>query len=212
MDATKLLTQDHQEAEDLFRKFEAVSDRALVNVTARQELADKIIERLTIHAELAEEIFYPAVRPQVGAAKDAVLKAVEEHHVAEIMMEEIKGLAAGDETFGAKVAVLIGNVRHHRETEEQEIFPLVRKAFAAEQLETLGQRLERARQRKQGGAAREKPGAEFFSRGPVGTAASLVARVGRLTGGTVLGRLGGVGQHLRVGPEADAQGVHDLVR
>jgi len=184
MDATKLLMQDHQEVEDLFKKFEAASDRALVST--RQDLVDKIIVRLAIHAEIAEEVFYPAVKSQVGAAKDAVLEAVEGLHVAETLMEKIKGLAAEDETFGAKVTVLIDIVRHHKDEEEQQMFPLVREALPAEQLETLGRRLERA----QSQAADEKLDQGFFPRGLSCTVALLVGRAGRLPGTWALGWLG----------------------
>jgi hemerythrin superfamily protein len=165
----------------------AASDRALVNASTRQDLVDKIIVRLAIHAELAEEIFYPAVRSQVGAAKAAVLEAVEEHHVAEALMGKIKGLAAEDETVDAKVTVLIDIVLHHKDEEEQQMFPLVRDAFPAEQPETPGQRLDRAKRQ----AADEKLDEGFFPRGLVGTVASLVGRAGRLPGAWALGWLWG---------------------
>jgi hemerythrin superfamily protein len=146
MDATTLLQQDHQEVEQLFQKFEQAGDRA---VKTKQDLAQKMIEELTIHAEIEEEIFYPAVKSKISAAKDEVLESVEEHHVAEILMDEIKELSPQDESFDAKVMVLIENVRTHKEEEETELFPQVRKAFSQEGLDTLGEELQRARQQKQ---------------------------------------------------------------
>jgi hemerythrin superfamily protein len=146
MDATKLLEQDHKEVEGLFKKFEKAGDRAY---KTKQELADKIIEELTIHAEIEEEIFYPAVKREAEQAEDVVLEAVEEHHVAEALMEEIKGLTSEDENFDAKVTVLIESVRHHKDEEEREMFPKVRKAFSSDELEQLGQQLEQAKRQKQ---------------------------------------------------------------
>jgi hemerythrin superfamily protein len=146
MDTTTLLQQDHQKVEQLFQKFEQAGDRA---VKTKQGLAQKMIEELTIHAEIEEEIFYPAVKSKISAAKDEVLESVEEHHVVEILMDEIKELSPRDESFDAKVKVLIENVRTHKEEEETELFPQVRKAFSQEELDSLGEELERARQQKQ---------------------------------------------------------------
>ena len=62
-DATKLLEQDHREVEDLFEKFEKLTDRAKVS---KKKIADDICNELTVHTQIEEEIFYPAVR---GASK-----------------------------------------------------------------------------------------------------------------------------------------------
>jgi hemerythrin superfamily protein len=146
MDATKLLEQDHQEVEGLFKKFEEAGDQAF---KTKQELVDKIIQELAIHTEIEEEIFYPAVKSEVEDSEEEVLEAVEEHHVAETLIEEIKALSAEDEEFDAKVTVLIESVRHHKDEEENEMFPRVRKAFSSEELEELGSRLEQAKGQKQ---------------------------------------------------------------
>jgi hemerythrin superfamily protein len=150
MDATKLLEQDHKEVEALFKEFERAGDQAY---KAKQDLTDKIVQELTIHTQIEEEIFYPAVKSDVDDAEDEVLEAVEEHHVAEALIEEIKGLTSEDENFDAKVAVLIESVRHHKDEEENEMFPKVREAFSAEELETLGAQLEEAKQQKRRYAA-----------------------------------------------------------
>jgi hemerythrin superfamily protein len=145
MDAIKLLTQDHKEVEGLFRQFEKAGDRAF---KTKQGLVAKMIEELTIHTEIEEEIFYPAVKSKVGAAKDEVLESVEEHHVVGLLIEEIKTLDPEDEAFDAKVTVLIENVRHHKDEEEQEMFPEVRRGLSKEELDSLGQQLEQLKQQK----------------------------------------------------------------
>ena len=145
MDATKLLEQDHKEVEGLFSKFEKSGDQAY---KTKQDIVGRIIQELTIHTEIEEEIFYPAVKSEVEDSEDEVLEAVEEHHVAETLIEEIKGLEPEDEAFDAKVTVLIEAVRHHKDEEEQEMFPKARKALSTDELETLGRRLEKAKQEK----------------------------------------------------------------
>lgn len=146
MDATTLLTQDHRQVEDLFKQFEQAGDRA---VKTKRDLAQKMMDELTVHTEIEEEIFYPAVRSKIKAAREEVLESVEEHHVAEVLINEIKELSPQDESFDAKVMVLIENVRNHKQEEETELFPQARKAFSREELDTLGQELERAKEHKQ---------------------------------------------------------------
>ena len=145
MDATKLLEQDHKQVEGLFQEFEQAGDRA---IKTRQDLVQKMIEELTVHTEIEEEIFYPAVMSRISAAKDEVRESLEEHHVARVLMEELTAVNPQDESFDAKATVLIENVRHHKQEEETELFPQVRKAFSTDKLDALGQELEHAKQQK----------------------------------------------------------------
>ena len=74
--------------------------------------------------------------------KATVDEGVEEHHVANVLMEEVKPLTPEDDAFAAKMKVLIESVEHHAGEEEEEMFPLCRKALDKTALEDLGQRLE----------------------------------------------------------------------
>ena len=149
MDALELLTHDHQAVEGLFKKFEDAGPRA---VKTKQALAEEIIEELTVHTEIEEKIFYPAVAQKTREAKQDVLESIEEHHLVETLMGEIKRLTPEDEAFSAKMTVLIENVRHHKHEEEHDLFPKVRKAMPNGELETLGQQLHRAKLQGQGKA------------------------------------------------------------
>lgn len=135
-DAIVLLKDDHKTVEQLFKKFEQAGDNALVT---KRKLVDSIIEELTVHAFIEETIFYPAARAAVPETEDHVLESVEEHHVVVWMLSELTDLPAAAENFDAKVTVLIENVRHHVEEEEQEWFPQVRAAMGRKQLRELGE-------------------------------------------------------------------------
>jgi len=141
-DAIVLLKNDHKTVEKLFKEFEKAGDTAY---RQKRRLADSIIEELTVHAYIEEEIFYPAARAAVPETKDHVLESVEEHHVVVWMLSELLDLDAQDETFDAKVTVLTENVRHHVAEEEDEWFPEVRSAMGRKQLQELGQRMIDAR-------------------------------------------------------------------
>jgi hemerythrin superfamily protein len=137
-DAIVLLKNDHKTVDQLFKKFEQAGDRAFV---AKRKLVDSMIEELTVHAFIEETIFYPTARAAVPETKDHVLESVEEHHVVVWLLSELVDLSPEAENFDAKVTVLIENVRHHVEEEEQEWFPQVRAAMGRKRLQELGERL-----------------------------------------------------------------------
>jgi hemerythrin-like domain-containing protein len=142
MDAITLLKQDHKTVEGLFKKFEKAGEGAK---KTQRDLADKIVEELSVHAAIEEEVFYPAVRQALEEEEDTILEGLEEHHVAKILLSEIAGMDAEDERFRPKVTVLIESVRHHVEEEEKELFPEVRQAMGRKRLGEIGERLEEAK-------------------------------------------------------------------
>ena len=137
-DAIVLLKNDHKTVEQLFKKFERAGDD---ESATKRKLVDSMIEELTVHAYIEETIFYPTAREAVPETEDHVLESVEEHHVVVWMLSELADLSPDAENFDAKVTVLIENVRHHVEEEEQEWFPEVRSAMGRKRLQELGERM-----------------------------------------------------------------------
>jgi hemerythrin superfamily protein len=90
-------------------------------------------------------VFYPAVRAEVPDTGSEVLESVEEHHVVAWLLSELQHLDPGDETFDAKVTVLIENVTHHVEEEESELFPAVRTVLGRNRLVELGEQMSQAK-------------------------------------------------------------------
>lgn len=142
MDAIVLLKDDHKTVEKLFREFEKAGDRA---VKTKRRLVDQMIKELTVHAYIEEQVFYPAARAAVPATTDHVLESIEEHHVVVWMLSELAGMDPANERFTAKATVLIENVRHHVEEEEQDWFPQVRKAMGRKVLQQLGEKMAAAK-------------------------------------------------------------------
>jgi hemerythrin superfamily protein len=142
MDAISLLKDDHRTVERLFKRFEKTGDRALVD---RRRIVNEIIRELSIHAEIEETIFYPAVREAVPPTEDMVLESLEEHHVVKWLLSELDGMAPDAERFEAKVTVLMENVRHHVKEEESDLFPKVRRALSRKALDDMGEAMGRAK-------------------------------------------------------------------
>ena len=142
MDAITLLKADHKSVEKLFKQFEKAGDGAH---RAKRDIVDKVIEELSKHAAIEEQLFYPTVRESVDETEDVVLESLEEHHVVKWVLSELDGMDPTAERFTAKMTVLIESVRHHVEEEEQEMFPEVRKRMGRKALSELGDAMEKAK-------------------------------------------------------------------
>ena len=140
MDAIVLLKNDHKVVEKLFKQFEKAGDGA---TKTKQRLVDQIIEELAVHAFIEEQVFYPVARKAVPDTEDHVLESLEEHHIVKWVLDELRGMGPDDERFDAKVKVLMENVRHHVEEEEEEWFPEVRKALGRKTLIEVGAQMEK---------------------------------------------------------------------
>ena len=165
MDAITLLRNDHRSVEKLFKRFEKAGDGALVE---RRTIVDRIVEELSVHASVEEQVFYPVCRATVPGVEDLTLESLEEHHVVKWLLAELADLDADAERFEAKTTVLIEMVRHHVEEEESELFPKVRAALGAGRWPISARRWRRprrprppapirARRTHHGPAARRRP-------------------------------------------------------
>ena len=138
-DAVALIKADHRKVEQLFREFEEAGDRAY---KTKQQLVSQIIKELEVHATIEEEIYYPAVDAKAKKdGKELVAEAVEEHHVVKVLLGELATMSAEDDAFDAKVTVLIENVRHHVEEEEEELLPQSEEILGDEELARLGEEM-----------------------------------------------------------------------
>ena len=145
MDAIVLLKNDHKTVEKLFKEFERAEKSSGTAPQAKAALVGEMIQELTTHTYIEEMIFYPAARLGAPATTDHVLESVEEHHVVVWLLSELDGMDPADETYDAKVRVLVENVRHHVEEEEQDWFPKVRDAMGRKVLQELGEKMEAAK-------------------------------------------------------------------
>jgi hemerythrin superfamily protein len=139
MDAIELLTTDHQAVRRLFGQFQAAQEAEDENRMA--QLAGTIFQELEVHTTIEEEIFYPAIRDQDEELSETVDESLQEHHVVDVLMNEMRDLADGSDEWVAKMTVLIENVEHHADEEEQEMFPEVREQLSADRLRELGDQM-----------------------------------------------------------------------
>jgi hemerythrin-like domain-containing protein len=140
MNAIDLLTHDHDEVRALFEKFETAHEAE--DTEEMSTVASSIFEELEVHTTIEEEIFYPAARGKDEEIDETLDESLQEHHVVDVLMEEMGGIESGSDEWIAKMTVLIENVEHHADEEESELFPSVRSHMAADDLDQLGADLE----------------------------------------------------------------------
>jgi iron-sulfur cluster repair protein YtfE (RIC family) len=146
-DALTLIKTDHEEAKALFARFLDSGTPAAQRRTALTQ----VLDALTIHTNMEEQIFYPALRKAGGSTeKNSVLEAFEEHASAKDLIAKIRALPPRDETLTAKVTVLKEMVEHHVEEEESQIFSEARRVLG-NKLEALGAEMQRFKERAKRG-------------------------------------------------------------
>jgi len=125
-DAVSLLSSDHAEVKQMFEEYrQLVQDST--DDDRRGELAGQICSALTVHAEIEEDVFYPALRERLEG--DLALDQAEvEHGIARDLIEQIESMEPDDPLFDARVLVLAEYVEHHVQEEETEIFPQAEKS------------------------------------------------------------------------------------
>jgi hemerythrin superfamily protein len=133
MNALDLLKQQHEEVSKLFKQFEKLEEGGMAE---RRELFVMIADRLSAHATIEEQFFYPSIKTE--KTEDLVREAVEEHLAVKRIIADLLEMEPADENYNAKMKVLQENVEHHVEEEEKELFKLVRKVLDEDQLLALG--------------------------------------------------------------------------
>ena len=116
-----MLKADHKKVKALFAQFQEARPQQ------QEDIAQTTIQELEIHAELEEELIYPAIRE--GIDDDELMnEANEEHHLVHVLIAELKNLEPSDDIFKAKFTLLGELVKHHVKEEEGEMFPQAQKA------------------------------------------------------------------------------------
>jgi len=116
-EATALLRADHKRVSDLFEAYEHTRSTA-----KKKTLVAEICKELGVHAQVEEEIFYPAVKAALRD-KELVPEATVEHATLKELIAQVEGQEPGGEMFDARIKVMSEYVKHHVKEEHTEMFP-----------------------------------------------------------------------------------------
>lgn len=139
-----MLKADHAKLRKLLRELNETTERA---VKGRTELVRQIERELKTHAQLEEELFYPTFKKlaEDTEAEDLFFEATEEHHVVDMVLPTLKACNPKSPEFAAKAKVLKELIEHHAGEEEREMFVKARKLMDDEQMEALGDLMQKRR-------------------------------------------------------------------
>lgn len=126
IDAITLRTQDHKAVQKIFKEFDKLKQNG-GSVEEKSELVIRACHELSIHAQIEEEIFYPAVRD--GIEDDDLMDEAEvEHGSAKDLISQLESMDVRDELYDARFTVLGEYINHHVKEEQDEMFPKAKKA------------------------------------------------------------------------------------
>ncbi len=135
-DAIDLLTADHKKVQKLFKDFEKLKEKG--SASDKKDIVEQVCLELTVHAQIEEEIFYPAVRVAIDDS-DLMDEADVEHQGVKDLITQLESMNPSDDHYDAKVTVLGENVDHHVKEEQDEMFPKAKKAKI--DLQALGEEM-----------------------------------------------------------------------
>jgi hemerythrin superfamily protein len=159
--ALDLLKNDHQQVDRMFKEYEETKDGA--DDTEKEQLVTQICDALTVHAQIEEEIFYPAARRALDEQEGRELldEAAVEHQTLKDLIGRLEAAPTDDPLYDAGVKVLSEYVKHHVKEEENELFPKLKSAEV--DLDALGAELAKRKEqltKRQATRARESGNGE----------------------------------------------------
>ncbi|RJP19821.1 MAG: hemerythrin domain-containing protein [Candidatus Abyssobacteria bacterium SURF_5] len=133
---------DHEQVQGILEKLVQTSKGGRKN---RENLFEKLKIDLIPHMKAEEKVFYPVLAKEKRAREDA-LEALEEHHVAEMVLKELDKMPKDQDEWKAKLLVFKELIRKHIEEEESKIFDDARKAFDQEQISDIFEEFQKNKQ------------------------------------------------------------------
>ena len=137
-DVIELLEHDHREVEQMFAEYEQATSKE-----DKEALRDKIIIELVRHSEAEEQAVYPMIRKVIENGDQIIEHEIDEHSKAERVMKELDGMSADDPQFGVLMQQLMGDIKEHVAEEENDVFPQFRTKVDPEELQSLGETVQR---------------------------------------------------------------------
>jgi hemerythrin-like domain-containing protein len=136
--AITMLKADHALVKRLLRELSETTSRA---TRRRTDLVSRIEQELSTHAQIEEEVFYPAFKKKARGsdAEDLFYEAAEEHHVVDMVLPALKAADVKSHEFAAKAKVLKDLIEHHVREEEGQMFREAGRLFSDAQLRELGE-------------------------------------------------------------------------
>jgi hemerythrin-like domain-containing protein len=134
------LKKDHKEVKGLLKKLKDSSGEK-----QREDLFSQLKMEIKPHLKAEEKAFYPALTKEKDSKEDA-LESIEEHHVTELVMNELEKLGKSEDRWLAKMKVFAELVEHHIEEEEGKLFKVSQKVLKDDQMSDIMEKFEKEKE------------------------------------------------------------------
>ena len=138
MNIFERIKQDHDEAHEVMQQLKDTTSRA---EKTRRKLFDAFKLDMWAHHKVEEAVFYSFLRDGTEMSKDSY-EALNEHHVANGLLEELDTFPVDNDEWGVKFSALCELIEHHMDEEEEDFFPKAKKILSKEQAELMGKRFD----------------------------------------------------------------------
>lgn len=146
-DLFKEIKKDHKEVKDILNKLEKTSQNV-----QRDTLFNELKQEIKPHMKAEEHVFYPALEKDKKSRKDA-LESIEEHHVTELVLNELDAMSKSEDQWSAKLSVFKELVDHHIQEEESKIFKDAREVLSDNQFDQIAQQFKQEKESIKGAMA-----------------------------------------------------------
>lgn len=137
----QMLKKDHVEQKEILGQLTETKE-----AKKREELFKKLKEELVPHIKAEESTFYPPLLAK-KEAREVALEGLEEHHVSELIQNELEMMPKGEEQWGAKMSVFKELVEHHIKDEESKVFKSAEKALDSDEFKTIMKKFDQEKQK-----------------------------------------------------------------
>ena len=137
-----LLHDEHTQVKDMLNRLKETSSK---DHAAREEQFNRLTAALIPHMKGEEKAFYPVLR-QHKAAQESAMEAMEEHHAAELILNELTRMSKQEEFWGPKLSVFREIINHHIQEEESRVFSASRSSLSEDQMKDIMKNYQKEKQ------------------------------------------------------------------
>lgn len=145
MNAIELLKQDHRQAAAMMQQLAGADQGGQGKNPQHTEIFNDLKQALTLHTQMEEQVFYPAME-EFDEAKHPIGEAYREHDQVDTLLDELSAHSPEQQEFQSKLQELRQAVEHHVEEEERDIFPLAQQLCDQQRLQEMGRQMEQMKQ------------------------------------------------------------------
>jgi len=145
MDALTFLRQDHKSVLGLLEVLDDAPSGSGSQVSGLGTIVTNLVIAESQHEAIEEQLFWPAVRKTLDDGDALADKAIEQEQEGKKLLQRLAASEPGQPDYQRALKEFVRAGREHIAYEQDVVWPRFEAAVSRDQLETLGEKLERAK-------------------------------------------------------------------